>query len=70
LRSVIVGKQSIVRLSYAYLGLSQKAVNHANLLQGQARRPRAEGIASTKSSFALKQVKYKTAPPLDHLEEG
>jgi len=30
---------------------------------------RIEGIASIKSSFALKQVKYKTALPLDHLEE-
>ena len=29
---------------------------------------RIEGIASIKSSFALKQVKYKTALPLDHLE--
>lgn len=31
---------------------------------------RIEGIASIKSSFALKQVKYKTALPLDHLEAG
>ena len=31
---------------------------------------RIEGIASIKSSFALKQVKYKTALPLDHLEES
>ena len=30
---------------------------------------RIEGIASIKSSFALKQVKYKTALPLDHLGE-
>ncbi len=30
---------------------------------------RIDGIASIKSSFALKQVKYKTALPLDHLEE-
>ena len=30
---------------------------------------RIEGIASIKSSFALKQVKYKTALPLDHLDE-
>ena len=30
---------------------------------------RIEGIASIKSSFALKQVKYKTALPLEHLEE-
>jgi Lrp/AsnC family leucine-responsive transcriptional regulator len=29
---------------------------------------RIEGTASIKSSFALKQVKYKTALPLDHLE--
>ena len=29
---------------------------------------RIEGIASIKSSFALKQVKYKTALPLDHLD--
>ena len=27
---------------------------------------RVEGIASIKSSFALKQVRYKTALPLDH----
>ena len=31
---------------------------------------RIEGIASIKSSFALKQVKYKTALPLDHLERS
>jgi Lrp/AsnC family leucine-responsive transcriptional regulator len=31
---------------------------------------RIEGIASIKSSFALKQVKYKTALPLDHLEQS
>jgi Lrp/AsnC family transcriptional regulator, leucine-responsive regulatory protein len=30
---------------------------------------RIEGIASIKSSFALKQVQYKTALPLGHLEE-
>ena len=30
---------------------------------------RIEGIASIKSSFALKQVKYKTALPLEHLGE-
>jgi len=30
---------------------------------------RIEGIASIKSSFALKQVKYKTALPLNHLGE-
>ena len=29
---------------------------------------RIEGTASIKSSFALKQVKYKTALPLEHLE--
>ena len=29
---------------------------------------RVEGIASIKSSFALKQVRYKTALPLDHFE--
>ncbi len=28
---------------------------------------RIEGIASIKSSFALKQVQYKTALPLTHL---
>ena len=28
---------------------------------------RVEGIASIKSSFALKQVRYKTALPLDHM---
>ena len=29
---------------------------------------RVKGIASIKSSFALKQVRYKTALPLDHFE--
>jgi len=29
---------------------------------------RIEGIASIKSSFALKQVRYKTALPLAHIE--
>jgi hypothetical protein len=28
---------------------------------------RIEGVASIKSSFALKQVQYKTALPLAHL---
>ena len=30
---------------------------------------RIEGIASIKSSFALKQVRYKTALPLAHIED-
>jgi Lrp/AsnC family leucine-responsive transcriptional regulator len=30
---------------------------------------RIEGVASIKSSFALKQVQYKTALPLEHLNE-
>ena len=29
---------------------------------------RIEGIASIRSSFALKQVRYKTALPLAHIE--
>ncbi|MCB1743570.1 MAG: Lrp/AsnC ligand binding domain-containing protein, partial [Gammaproteobacteria bacterium] len=31
---------------------------------------RIEGIASIKSSFALKQVQYETALPLSHLESS
>ena len=31
---------------------------------------RVEGIASIKSSFALKQVRYKTALPLTHIAES
>jgi Lrp/AsnC family transcriptional regulator, leucine-responsive regulatory protein len=31
---------------------------------------RIQGVASIKSSFALKQVQYKTALPLDHLQGG
>ena len=34
----------------------------------EVRITRIEGIASIKSSFALKQVRYKTALPLAHIE--
>jgi len=30
----------------------------------------AQGVANIRSGFALKQVKYSTALPLGHLDEG